>query len=184
MQRPSLRESNGTRRLKNYSIFIIESTLHLKHRLIMLPCKKRSPEMFIENTIKIRAPHSIVWDITTDVEQWPSWTPTVTSVHLVDEGPLKLGSAARIKQPGQPEAEWTVTEYEAGKSFVWESRRIGLKFRASHNIEEDEAFSISILKVEASGFLSVILWPLLKIAIGRSLKEENKGLKQRCEALG
>lgn len=137
--------------------------------------------MQIENTIKINAPQSIVWDVTKAIEQWPNWTPTVTAVERTDDGPLKPGSKVWIKQPGQPKAEWTVTKYLPGECFTWESRRLGLKFIASHTLVTDGNSTINILKVEATGIVSIVLLPLLKLAIGRALAEENKGLKIKCE---
>lgn len=139
--------------------------------------------MLLENTLKINASRSKVWEVTTDVEQWPSWTPTVAHIQLVNEEPLKLGSTVRIKQPGQPETEWTVTEFVPEEYFVWESQRLGLKFRATHKIVGNGDYSINTLQLEATGIFSKLLYPLLKFAINRALAEENKGLKQKCEEL-
>jgi len=36
----------------------------------------------------------------------------MTSVERLDDGPITLGSRARVKQPGQRPAVWTVTELE------------------------------------------------------------------------
>lgn len=71
--------------------------------------------MRVENSIHIDASLEKVWAVTQDVESWPVWTPTVTSVRLVSEGGLRRGAIARIKQPLQPESEWHVTEFIAGR---------------------------------------------------------------------
>ncbi len=139
--------------------------------------------MLIEHTIKINTPKPVVWKVTTDVKQWPEWTPTVNTVNLVDDGPLRSGSRVLIKQPGQPEAEWTVTEFVPEESFTWESRRAGLTFSASHNIVSHGTHSESVLRLKATGILSVLLFPLLRPAINRALAEENKALKAKCEGL-
>lgn len=139
--------------------------------------------MIVEHSISIHAPRSVVWEVTTDVERWPDWTPTVTSIKRLDEGPLKTGSTVRIKQPGQPEAEWTVTRLVPGEHFGWESLRLGLKLSASHTIKWDGSNSTSILQVKAAGIFSKLLFPLLKISIGRALEQENEGLKKKCEEL-
>ncbi len=139
--------------------------------------------MTIEETIHIEAPPEVVWAVTEDVERWPEWTPTVTAARRLDGGPFGLGSVARIKQPGQPESDWTVTEYVHGERFTWETRRTGLRMAASHRVRGEAAGTSNTLRIEASGIVAVVLWPVLRAAIRRALMQENRGLKARCEAL-
>lgn len=139
--------------------------------------------MRLENTIEITASPDVVWAITEDVERWPEWNPTVTSVVRVDSGPFQLGSRARIKQPLQPEAEWIVTEYEAGRRFSWETRRTGLHMVGTHDVSRQGGGARSVLSVDAAGFLSILLWPVLRLAMLRSLADENRGLRSRSEQI-
>ena len=71
-----------------------------------------------EHSIDIDATPAIVWAHTIDVESWPQTFPTVTTVERLDDGPLRVSSRARIKQPGQPHRVWTVTEIEAQHRFA------------------------------------------------------------------
>lgn len=138
--------------------------------------------MTIEDTIHIEAPADVVWAVTADVEHWPEWTPTVVTVQRLDEGPFGLGSMTRLKQPGQPESEWTVTEYIPGERFTWETQRRGMRMAASHRMRTVEGGTSNTLRIEASGLIPIVLWPLLRVAIRRALQQENRGLKGRCEA--
>lgn len=137
--------------------------------------------MTIEDTIHIEAPSDVVWAMTEDIERWPEWTPTVTAARRLDEDPFGLGSVARIKQPAQPPADWTVTEYAREERFTWETQRRGLRMTASHQVRGDASEGTSnTLRVEASG--AVVLWPVLRMAIRHALRKENRSLKARCEA--
>lgn len=139
--------------------------------------------MTVTHSIHIEAPPAVVWAVTEDVERWPEWTPTVTAVRRLDAGPFGLGSVARLKQPAQPEADWTVTAFTPEEQFTWETRRPGLHIVGTHQMRQEGNGTLNTLRVEASDALAVVLWPLLRLAIGHALRQENHGLKTRCEAL-
>lgn len=137
--------------------------------------------MTITDSIKIEAPVHAVWNVTQDVERWPEWTPTVTSVRLVSDPPLRLGSIALIRQPMQPESRWVVTEFAPGRRFAWETRRPGLHMVGSHDMTSENGGTRNILRIDASGWIAVLLWPVLRAAMRKALADENRGLKARCE---
>ena len=137
--------------------------------------------MRVEHTIHIEAPPERVWAVTRDVERWPEWTPTVTSVRLVGRGPFGPGSVARIRQPLQPESEWVVTEYAEGRRFAWRTRRRGLRMTGTHDVSAEGSGTRNTLGLDAEGVLAALLWPVLRLAVRRALAEENRGLKVRCE---
>ncbi|MGD8428179.1 MAG: SRPBCC family protein [Balneolaceae bacterium] len=137
--------------------------------------------LIIEDTIYIETPKNLVWNVIENIEQWPQWTPTITDVHRLDDKPFGLGSKARIKQPGQPESIWTVTEYIPEEGFTWETKRRGLHMTAIHQVTQKESGTLNTLQILASGFYAVIFRFVLKAAIRRALMQENKGLKLRCE---
>ncbi len=137
--------------------------------------------MQLEHTIHIDAPPEVVWAVTEDVERWPEWTPTVTSVKRLEQGPFDVGSTALIKQPGQSKAEWCVTELIRSERFTWESRRPGIRIIATHEMTAAETGTRNGLRIEMSGFLARLLWPLIRVPVRRALEQENTGLKNRCE---
>jgi len=137
--------------------------------------------MIITKSIHIDAPSDVVWAVTRDVERWPEWTPTVTSVRLADDRELGPGSVARIKQPMQPESEWVVTEFRDGERFAWETRRPGLHMVGTHELAAAGTGTRNVLTLEATGVIAVIFRPLLGWAVRKALADENRGLKVRCE---
>src|SRR4051812_36929295 len=114
--------------------------------------------MLLENAILIDAPQSVVWNVTIDIARWPQWMPTVTQVKRLDAGHLNYGSAALIKQPGLPEAKWVVTAIVPGERFTWETRVLGIRMIATHELATKEARTQSILRVEMSGIVAILLW--------------------------
>ena len=71
-------------------------------------------------TIDVDAPADRVFEVLTDIDRWPEWTPTVTRVERHDGSsfPLTMNSRLRIVQPKVPPAEWTVTAFELAVGFV------------------------------------------------------------------
>jgi uncharacterized protein YndB with AHSA1/START domain len=152
------------------------------------PCRKNGSVasrkgVKVEDTIHIEASPDIVWRVTRDVEHWPEWTPTVTSVTRLDGGPFGLDSVVRIKQPMQPEADWVVTVFEEDRRFAWESNKPGLRITATHELTGDGTGTTNVLRAEADGIIAMLLWPLLRMALPRALADENRGLKERCESI-
>jgi Polyketide cyclase / dehydrase and lipid transport len=83
--------------------------------------RSRRLVMGFKVSITISASHERVWEVLTDVERWPEWSPSMTKVTRFDSGPFMMGSQARIKQPRLSPMVWTVTEMTPGWSFVWEN---------------------------------------------------------------
>jgi hypothetical protein len=67
--------------------------------------------------IDVEAPVEQVWEVLREVERWPEWAPTVTSVRRLDDGPLAVGSRVRVEQPRIPLTEYVVTEREPNRSL-------------------------------------------------------------------
>lgn len=139
----------------------------------------------MEQTVKvdIAAPLERVWAALSDVESWPEWTPTVTSVRRLDEGPLRPGSRARIVQPRIPEAEYVVTALVPGRSFTWEASAPGVLTTARHDAEPLPGGGTRVrLSVRQSGWLGAVMGRFYRGLTDRYLANEANGLKTRCEA--
>jgi hypothetical protein len=48
---------------------------------------------------QISASREDVWAVLMDVERWPEWTASVRSAQLLGDGPVQVGSQARL-EPG------------------------------------------------------------------------------------
>ena len=133
-------------------------------------------------TVDVEAPPDTVWEVMTDVERWPAWTETVTSVQRLDEGPLQLGSQARISQPKLPETVYSVTDLEPGRSFTWVAKGPGVTTTARHEVEPMSTGGSRVtLSVEQGGVLGAVMGRLYRGLTDRYLANEAAGLKARSE---
>ena len=134
--------------------------------------------------VGIDAPPEVVWTLMRDVEHWPEWTPSVTTVRLLDRAPLAVGSRALIRQPQLAPARWRVTELdERGRVFTWESRAPGLRVIGRHRVEAFGAGSRATLSLRFTGLLGGLFGRMLGGLNDRYLAMEANGLKQRSELL-
>ena len=130
--------------------------------------------------ITIDAPVEVVWAVFTDVERWPTWTRSVTSVELID-GPMRLGARARIRQPQLPTVVWTVTDWNPGRSWTWTAAGPGARTQASHVLTASGAGTIAEQSIVSSGPIGRLLAFVWRSLTRRYLAMEAAGLKQRCE---
>jgi uncharacterized protein YndB with AHSA1/START domain len=132
-------------------------------------------------SVDIEAPASRVWEVMTDVERWHEWTPSVTSIRRLDEGPLAVGSRVIIRQPGFPPARWTVTRIEPGLSFTWVSPGPGFRGVGRHSVEATATGSRASLLFELEGVLGGLFGRLTRGITERYVGHEAAGLKARSE---
>jgi len=138
--------------------------------------------MKCQTAIDIDASPDTVWRTLTDVESWPKWTASMTSVERLQPGELGVGSTARVTQPKLKAAVYTVTECEPGKSFVWEMKATGVKVRGTHFVEErGEGQARMTLGIEQTGALSGIIATMFGKLTRQYVAMEAEGLKKAAE---
>src|SRR3954464_11991754 len=101
-------------------------------------------------SITIAAPIGVVWSVFTDVERWPTWASSFTSVELID-GPMRLGAKARIRQPWLPTVVWEVTKWEPTRSWTWVATSPGARSEASHTLTRSGEGTIAEQTITSSG---------------------------------
>jgi uncharacterized membrane protein len=139
--------------------------------------------MRFEATTEVAATTQRVFDVYSDVEHWPEWTASVTSVERLDAGPLRVGSRARIKQPRLPTAVWEVTDLVPGTSFTWVARGPGVVTTGRHEVVPtgDADRVVVTAALEQAGPLGPLLGRLTRRLTNRYLQTELRGLKWHCE---
>lgn len=131
-------------------------------------------------SVDINTPVDRVFEVMSDTDRWPEWTPSVTSIKLLDAGEFRIGTRAVIRQPKFPPALWTVTSI-GGNSFTWENRAPGIRVIAHHAAEPIATGARATLSLRYEGFLARLLARLTRGITNRYLAMEARGLKARAE---
>jgi uncharacterized membrane protein len=139
--------------------------------------------MHIEAWRNVDAPAEIAWQVLTDVERMPEWTASMRRVERLDAGPLRVGSRARIEQPGLQTMVWTVTRLEPGRSFAWETAAPGVRVVGGHAIEPEGNALRCSNEIRMTGWLAPLLALLAGARVRRYAAMELEGWKRRSESL-
>ena len=140
--------------------------------------------MFTEDAIEIDAPAQLVWDVFSDVERWPEWTASVTSLVGEDGANLAVGRRFSIKQPGMPKLIWKVTDIDPGLSWTWVQTAPGAVASARHEvITQPNGRTLVRQQLDQRGLLGALVARLMVEKTKRFLQLEAQGLKNRSEQL-
>ena len=140
--------------------------------------------MITEDSVEINAPAQLVWQIFSDVERWPEWTESVTSLVARDGTGLAVGKRFAIKQPGMSKLVWKVTEFDHGSSWTWVQRSPGVNVSARHHvIAQPGGRTLVRQQLEQRGVLGALVGRMMIKKTKRFLELEAQGLKARSEQL-
>ncbi len=136
----------------------------------------------ISHTVHINAAPERVWRAMVDVERWPEFAPQFQSIVGREQGPLALGSSARVTPKGFFGARWTVVEYTEGRSFTWDANMLpGVRLSAGHVVEPEGSGTRVTLSLQASGPMWLLMAPALARIFRRNVRQEGEGMKAYCE---
>jgi uncharacterized membrane protein len=140
--------------------------------------------MINEDSIEIDAPPQLVWDVFSDVESWPDWTASVTTLIGQDGPSLAVDRRFAIKQPGLQKLVWKVTEIDPGASWTWMHRSPGVLVTARHFVTAlPGGRTLVRQELDQRGFLGAPAGWLMVKKTRRFLHMEAQGLKARSEQL-
>jgi hypothetical protein len=134
-------------------------------------------------TVEINAPPNRVWDVMSDFRRWPEWTPSVTNIDALTEGPLVVGKRFRIRQPKVPPAVWRLTALETCRGFTWKTGSPIAWAIARHSVAAEGGGSRAMLSIEYGGLFGGIVARLTRSINDKYLAFEAAGLKRRSESM-
>ena len=139
--------------------------------------------MEYEKSLTVAAEPAQVWQVLSDIERWPERITTYEEVRRLDDGALRVGSRAHVKQKGLAAGDWEVSELVEETTFTWASRQPGVRIVGRHTVSTDaDGHTRLTLVLEQSGWLSGVV----SMALGRKVREyvdlEAEALKAAAEA--
>jgi len=138
--------------------------------------------MITDCGVDIDAPATVVWDVFSDVERWPEWTASVTSLVALDGPGIAVGKRFAIKQPRMPKLVWEVTDVEPGRSWTWVQRSPGGLTKASHDVEALSGGRARVRQqIDQGGPVGTLVGLAMRPMTRRYLDMEATGLKARSE---
>jgi uncharacterized membrane protein len=143
---------------------------------------RHSGDVRFQDSIDVAAPAERVFATYADIERWPTWTASVTSVEVLDPGPLAVGTRAKVRQPRLPTATWAVTELVPGRSFTWVARGPGLRSTGTHAVapRADGGCTVTAT-LDQDGILGGLVGRLTRSMTEQYLAMEVRGIKECCE---
>ena len=144
-------------------------------------CLSEESDLDFRVSIEIAASPDVVWSIMSDIERWHEWTASVRSVKRLDDGPLRIGSRAVIRQPKFPPAIWKVTAIDPGRSFTWISGAPTVWVHAHHSVVPIPGGARATLGLHFHGPLARLLGRMTSAINDSYLAMEAAGLKRRSE---
>lgn len=134
--------------------------------------------------VVIKASPTAIWEVLTDVERWPMWTPTVLSVEPVTRDGFKVGAKYRVTQPKIKPAIYEVTERIPHEGFTWVQKAPGATMIAEHRLTAFDGSGTEVeLAFATKGLLGALAGSMNARLIAEYVKTEAKSLKQHCEML-
>ncbi|HKO11656.1 MAG TPA: SRPBCC family protein [Acidobacteriaceae bacterium] len=137
--------------------------------------------MKIVERVRIGAGPARVWEVLADVERWPRWTPTVTSVESLNGSGLRVGARYRVRQPKLRPAVYEVAACEPLREFTWATKLPGVRMTAVHRLAGAGDGTGVELSFETAGLLGALVGRMYGKLIAEYVATEARSLKAACE---
>ena len=133
-------------------------------------------------SVEINTTSEKAWALVKNVEEWPSWIPSLKKIEKVTKGPMDVGSRVLVVARSLITVNllMTITEFVPGWRVVMEGKVLGVRMKRYY---EMEPVAQNKAKLTAGGEVSGLLAFLVRRG-GQKLSEEIvQALKKKVEGL-
>jgi hypothetical protein len=129
------------------------------------------------STLEAEVPATAVWERAyADAEAWPRWNAELKRARL--DGPLALGTKAKIVFRTGLRLRFEVVEFEAGRLFTDESRLPGARMGHRHLVETTPDGTRLTNTIYIEGLLTPLWRRILSPAAARTLPDAQRAVVQ------
>jgi polyketide cyclase/dehydrase/lipid transport protein len=121
--------------------------------------------LIIKHTVQTTAPAWAIWQIWSDVSNWPTWDHGIQSSSI--NGPFATGTMGKLEPKGGPEVIIKLTSVKPNESFIAESKLFGARIIVSHSLTESGNKTLITEQIEMQGPLAFFF----AFIIGRNMKK-------------
>jgi carbon monoxide dehydrogenase subunit G len=134
-------------------------------------------------SVEINTTSEKAWALVKNVEEWPSWIPSLKKIEKVTKGPMDVGSRVLVvaKSLITVNLLMTITEFVPGRRVVMEGKVLGVKMTRYY---EMEPVAQNKAKLTAGGEVSGLLAFLVRRGGQRLSEEIVQALKKKVEGDG
>ncbi|NUP84961.1 MAG: SRPBCC family protein [Burkholderiaceae bacterium] len=136
--------------------------------------------MQVEHRIVVAASPEEIFDIYTDVQNWPIWDPDTKRANI--DGPFQVGSRGRLTPSKGNTVSIVLTQVVPAKCFTVESRVPLFHLLFEHELAPVPGATEVVHRVTLSGLLSIVLGPILARQLRSGLPVTLRNLKALAEA--
>jgi len=133
----------------------------------------------ITASVEIPAPPSVVWDVLTDLDEYPRWNTLLTLTGELAEGNTV---SARLAVPGLPAVRFRpeITAIEPERVLRWRSTLFGVTAEHAFLLDPTAAGTRFVQREQFSGRLAGPVVNRLERRIRRGFEQMNVGLRRRA----
>jgi hypothetical protein len=128
--------------------------------------------------IEIVAAPTVVWEVLTDIEEWPSWKSDVESVSM--QGGLAEGSAFRWKA-GPGTITSVLQAVEPPRRIAWSGKTLGIQAMHVYALETRNGTTLVRTEESYDGLIARLFRGPLQKTLNRSLESGLRDLKAESE---
>ena len=131
-------------------------------------------------SVEINTTSEKAWALVKNVEEWPSWIPSLKKIEKVTKGPMDVGSRVLVvaKSLITVNLLMTITEFVPGRRVVMEGKVLGMKMTRYYELEP---VAQNKAKLTAGGEVSGLLAFLVRRGGQRLSEEIVQALKKKVE---